>query len=181
VDVMAVSTTMHDVVLVSRGPISSLCAQYYLESCPLLGLVMIDPIPLDHTTEENDVDESTYDIDDFNSIPTVMKNWIDFWDHQIQYGNSRVATRPLLLESNGAVPILVMTTSSSSSSSSSSPSSSSSSLWWNEASHQVAQRHSDIDLDVIVPVIELTSLSSQPEDQATEVLEVLDNWIDEIL
>ena len=38
---------IHDAVLISRGPISSWCAQFYLESRPLKGLVMVDPIPFD--------------------------------------------------------------------------------------------------------------------------------------
>ena len=37
---------IHDAVLVARGPFSSICAQYYLESLPLQGLVLVDPILL---------------------------------------------------------------------------------------------------------------------------------------
>ena len=36
--------SMTNVVLVARGPVASLIAQYYLESLPLAGLVMVDPI-----------------------------------------------------------------------------------------------------------------------------------------
>ena len=36
------------VVLVSRGPMASLVAQYYLESFAFAGLVMVDPIPADN-------------------------------------------------------------------------------------------------------------------------------------
>lgn len=36
-------------VLISRGPMMSSLAQFYLESLPLAGLVMVDPLPLDNT------------------------------------------------------------------------------------------------------------------------------------
>lgn len=36
--------SMPNVVLITRGPIVSMIAQYYLESLPLAGLVMVDPI-----------------------------------------------------------------------------------------------------------------------------------------
>lgn len=37
-----------NVVLVARGPFVSLVAQYYLESLPLKGLILVDPITLNH-------------------------------------------------------------------------------------------------------------------------------------
>lgn len=39
--------TINDAVLVARGPLSSWCAQFYLESFSLQGLVMIDPVLFD--------------------------------------------------------------------------------------------------------------------------------------
>lgn len=36
--------SLPNIVLITRGPIVSLVAQYYLESLPLAGLVMVDPI-----------------------------------------------------------------------------------------------------------------------------------------
>ena len=48
------STSAH-VVLVARGPIQCLVAQYFLESLPLAGLVMVDPLilPEDGRTEKS--------------------------------------------------------------------------------------------------------------------------------
>lgn len=39
-----------NVVLVAKGPLVSWLAQYYLESLPLSGLVMVDPIEITHNT-----------------------------------------------------------------------------------------------------------------------------------
>lgn len=44
-------------VLVAWGPIPSLVAQYYLESSPLAGLVLVDPMLLPHTGVSNIGDE----------------------------------------------------------------------------------------------------------------------------
>jgi hypothetical protein len=41
-------SSLPNVVLVARGPIVSLIAQYYLESLPLAGLILVDPILIDH-------------------------------------------------------------------------------------------------------------------------------------
>ena len=39
---------VHDAILVTRGPIASWVALFYLESFSLKGLVMIDPVPFDY-------------------------------------------------------------------------------------------------------------------------------------
>jgi hypothetical protein len=61
---------MHDTVLVARGPFASICAQYYLESLPLQGLIMVDPILLKDDGDDkclknilahNSIDESDWD------------------------------------------------------------------------------------------------------------------------
>lgn len=53
-----VSTLAHvsDTILVARGPISALCAQYYLESCSVKGLIMIDPVLIDEQHLSSDID-----------------------------------------------------------------------------------------------------------------------------
>jgi hypothetical protein len=47
------AVVQHDAVLVARGPWMSWMAQFYLESLPLKGLVMVDPIPLDSRNDAN--------------------------------------------------------------------------------------------------------------------------------
>ena len=44
-------------VLVARGPIQSLVAQYYLESLPLVGLVLVDPLILQNDGRGTGTDE----------------------------------------------------------------------------------------------------------------------------
>jgi hypothetical protein len=70
-----------DAILVARGPVSSLIAQYYLESFSLKGLVMIDPILLDDSDDENSdlslLVSSIYrdsDDDDSDSIERFRSN-----------------------------------------------------------------------------------------------------------
>lgn len=48
-------SSFHDAILVTRGPIASWVAMFYLESLPLNGLVAIDPIQFDDLMHAKDV------------------------------------------------------------------------------------------------------------------------------
>jgi hypothetical protein len=169
---------LHDVVLVSRGPITSLCAQYYLESYPLLGLVMVDPICLPRNGPPSNLTSARSEVEEAARI-----FWNDFWFKQQK--QQRLETRLLLLEPNGAVPILVISTKVPSSGREHDASSGSSSKGWRfEASKQVAEWHSNVDLDVDVPFIDLSCEvreGSSQDIEAEAVLLILNEWIDAIL
>jgi len=81
-----------NIVLIARGPLVSLVAQYYLESLPLAGLVMVDPILIHH-------------VDALQKIGSSFEQ--DSVQHEFVGGIlSGMETRPLKLEP-GAVPVLV--------------------------------------------------------------------------
>jgi hypothetical protein len=94
-------------ILVTRGPVLSWLAQFYLESLPLAGLIMVDPLPLNdekacalyekyhknHRTSAGD--ESASHPEPFYAIYT---DYVNYWDHWT-----------LKLES-GSVPMMVLST-----------------------------------------------------------------------
>ena len=47
-DFRAVGSLIQNPILITRGPVLSWMAQFYLESLPLSGLIMIDPIPFEN-------------------------------------------------------------------------------------------------------------------------------------
>lgn len=104
-----------DAILVARGPISSLVAQYYLESFFLKGLVMIDPILLD----DNNNEEKT--------LSLLVSSLYRDDDDSIE----RFRSERLLVESN-AVPMMVVTTAVGNPA-------------WTRASRFVAHRHGNAD------------------------------------
>lgn len=170
--------SIHDAVLVARGPVASLCAQYYLESFPLLGLVMVDPLPSLSDWNEGAVD----DVDDENKNHgsdqsrkhnvSIQKEWRSFLDQQ-HHSGSKIARRPLRLEPN-AVPMMVLL-------------SEHSPLEWKKASQIVAACHSNENgIYGVVPVRDLTGPGNALQNggashEAKHVLELLDLWVDEIL
>jgi hypothetical protein len=111
--------TMPSVVLLARGPLASWMAQYYLESLPLAGLIMVDPISLESSSpvllrelkSRYSVDEATQELGLLDRI------------------QSGAETRPLKLDA-GVVPMLVLTSSSNE---------------LQESARMTAERHSDID------------------------------------
>lgn len=90
--------TMPSVVLLARGPLVSWVAQYYLESLPLTGLIMVDPMMMDSSPESIEEVKGLY----------RTKNDLHLFD-QIRSG---AESRPLKLEA-GVVPMLVWKTSTS--------------------------------------------------------------------
>eukprot|EP00956_Cyclotella_meneghiniana_P003918 scaffold4717_cov66-Cyclotella_meneghiniana.AAC.9 len=114
-------------ILIARGPIQSLVAQYYLESLPLAGLVLVDPLILPGNGRDSDNDssfrrwnESTANLikmlDDTEEAGANAKNQHVFDNLKsksaIKERNfiqdlSKKAHRPLYLEQS-SVPILVM-------------------------------------------------------------------------
>lgn len=77
-------------VLIARGPLVSLVAQYYLESLPLAGIVMVDPILSSH-------------VEALQQLEPCSKQQHKF----VQELLSGSELRPLKLEP-GAVPVLVI-------------------------------------------------------------------------
>uniref|UniRef100_A0A7S3V5W9 Uncharacterized protein n=1 Tax=Chaetoceros debilis TaxID=122233 RepID=A0A7S3V5W9_9STRA len=159
-------SSIHDAILVTRGPLSSLMAQYYLESLSLQGLVMIDPILIDD--DENITASEGNDNDSVANFvtSTLMQSQEDMSMHMFQ--SSR-----LLVEAN-SVPMMVMT--------------SKNDARWNEASKFVANRHSDEDgIYGIVPIVDLADNDCYDDGvdrELKEVIVVLDHihdWIDEFL
>jgi hypothetical protein len=86
--------TMPSVVLLSRGPVVSWVAQYYLESLSLAGLIMVDPV-----------------FDPSSELLTRLKNL--YYDASVQEHHllnriqSGDESRPLKLEA-GVIPMLVL-------------------------------------------------------------------------
>jgi hypothetical protein len=104
------------IVLVSRGPLVSLVAQYYLESLPLSGLIMVDPI----------TDGCLETVEEL--IPLFAANGEKEEVSFLERISSGAEERPLKLE-RGVVPMLVVMTTES----------------LQEASQKTLERHNDPD------------------------------------
>lgn len=112
-----------EVVLVARGPLPCLVAQYYLESLPLSGLIMVDPLLIPKSAR-NDVDSDPdanlqttaqslmqtlsganyFDKSSITSVSNTEMQLIDNLQH-----DTNTFDRPLKLEA-GCVPVRVMYT-----------------------------------------------------------------------
>ena len=156
---------MADALLVARGPLSALCAQYYLESFPLKGLIMIDPVLLEG---DNSSDETAL----FSFVANqVYPNDADSLD--------RFRSERLLVEPN-AVPMMVVRTISEEIGLVD---------WraaWRLSSQHVADRHGDNEGPYgIVPVVDMVESSTtdyKDDDMfATLLLEDINRWVDEDL
>jgi hypothetical protein len=145
--------TIHDAVLVARGPLSSWCSQLYLESFPLQGLVMVDPMLI------NQVDAATMHTMFQEMLPSGYTSQVELghWNGLINGAQAR----ELKLEPN-AVPMLVVNVEDGEA--------------WKRAAHAVARRHSDNEGpygDVLVKEL-------SPKEIA-DVIPEIDSWIDSIL
>ena len=159
-------STISDIVLISRGPISSLCAQYYLESCSLLGLIMVDPI----LVFDDDNNES-----DSSAIQSIVSKFVDTEEDRKRFHNSR-----LLLEPN-AVPMMVVL------SSQQQDDDNVGSDQWRQSSRKVAQRHSDRNgLYGEVPIIDMKErLAAVDRDNTSTtpnmLIDIVNDWTDDTL
>jgi hypothetical protein len=127
--------TINDAVLIARGPVASLCAQYYLESCSLQGLIMIDPILVNDTPRDNDGDD--------DDTIALLRSRI-FRGNDYDQDQDRFRSTTLLIESN-SVPMMVVLTVPNNN-------------VWNRASRFVATRHSNPDGPYgMVEIIDLTT------------------------
>ena len=139
--------TINDAVLIARGPVASLCAQYYLESCSLQGLIMIDPILInDNPRDNNDGDDG--DDDDDDTIALLRSRILH--DNEHDPDQDRFRSKKLLIESN-SVPMMVVLTVPNN-------------KVWNRASRFVATRHSNPDGPYgMVEIIDLTTTTTANE------------------
>ena len=85
-------------VFISRGPILSWLAQFYLESLPLAGLVMVDPLLLDDT-ESVKVLERHYSEHTVKPLASLV-----FHDYIEHYAHWTMKLEP------GSVPMMIVTT-----------------------------------------------------------------------
>jgi hypothetical protein len=146
--------TIHDAVLVARGPLSSWCSQFYLESFPLQGLVMVDPVQ----TDQFQGAEMKLLFPEVVSSRNSTQEELEYWHDLIKEAQSR----ELKLEPN-AVPMLVIN--------------SLDHETFRLAAHAVAKRHSDDEGTFgDVPVKELFQ-----GEIADDVIREIDSWIDSIL
>lgn len=160
-------SSIHDAILVTRGALSSLIAQYYIESFSLQGLVMIDPILID---DEN-VPTTSSEVNNNDSVAQFVAKILD--QSQEDMSRHMFQSSRLLVEAN-SVPMMVMTTRND--------------VSWNDASKFVADRHSDEDgIYGIVPVVDLAGKDDSYDavgagrGEASVVLDHIHNWIDEFL
>lgn len=157
---------MADALLVARGPVSSLCSQYYLESFPLKALIMIDPILFGENSNGDEVALYSF------LSNQVYPNDTDSLD--------RFRSDRLLVEPN-AVPMMVVRTV---------PEEPSMMEWsaaWRSCSQNVADRHGDHEGPYgTIPVIDLVERSSMIDDSDDDqftilLLEHINQWIEEDL
>lgn len=76
------STSSHETVLIARGPWISWMAQFYLESLPLAGLLLMDPIPLDDVNGINQF-KLLYEKKQLEGSLefSLFREFTEHWDH----------------------------------------------------------------------------------------------------
>jgi hypothetical protein len=88
-------------ILVARGPWMSWMAQFYLESLPIAGLILVDPLPLGDRNSLNQIDMLYQKSGMQNSLEyTMYKNYVQHFD-------KNWGATALQLEA-GSVPLLVL-------------------------------------------------------------------------
>ena len=151
----------HDAVLISRGPISSWCAQFYLESRPLKGLVMIDPILFDLQQEDQTTSDAISVLQ--RNVKTTTKTPMDLGNWMKVIAGAQ--QRKLKLEPN-SVPMFIFT----------------SRADLRTCSYHVAKRHSDMDGPFGEVLMKEISQDSQDENKHTHfILNELDRWIESMI
>jgi len=142
------------VVFVARGPWVSWVALLYLESSPLAGLVMVDPLPLDN---QDGIKQFQLHYEQHEGL--INSQEYQLFQDFVQGGRPK---RTLLLEP-GAVPMMVLNTLQTDA--------------FRHAADDVARRHSDKDSPSgVVPV---HCLSAQNNEYANLSLDLIVNWMDE--
>lgn len=141
-------------VLVARGPWISWVAQFYLESLPLAGLIMVDPLPLDDTKG----------IDQFQSYfrergLDQTREYRMFQEFQEHWGHWM-----LQLEA-GSVPMGVFYTVNR--------------PGFQRCAESTAYRHSLSDGPFGAVCAEQIPLMNSPEEHAQEAMEYFHEWLDE--
>ena len=81
----------HNTVLVARGPWMAWLAQFYLESLPLAGLVLVDPLPLDDRNSFNQLDmlyrkRNLTETTNYKLYQEYAQHW-DHWTLQLEAGS----------------------------------------------------------------------------------------------
>jgi hypothetical protein len=143
-------------VLIARGPWMSWISLFYLESLPLAGLILVDPLPLDHQNYVNQFEllyQNYKTSKEYNLYQDYMQHW-DHWSLNIE---------------PGAVPMIIV---------SSKPRG-----VWKKAAQTTADRHTG-NVYGAVPVIELPYTArnkrkgvESEEEYAEQVVDVLADWV----
>mmetsp|Transcript_24328 Transcript_24328/g.27144 ORF Transcript_24328/g.27144 Transcript_24328/m.27144 type:complete len:363 (+) Transcript_24328:102-1190(+) len=146
--------TINDTVLIARGPVASLCAQYYLESLSLKGLIMIDPILINDEKDDycNDDDDDTVTLLRSKVLFTIVGTTNITERFQNDDDQDRFRSSRLLIEPN-AVPMMVVLTVPNDE-------------VWNRSSRFVATRHSNPDGPYgMVEIVDLTTEKKKNENE----------------
>ena len=141
-------------VLVARGPWISWQAQFYLESLPLAGLVMIDPISFD---DRNGLNQYQLFIEKRNLLSTtehhLFTDFVDNWGHWT-----------LRLEA-GSVPMLVVNTIQRPA--------------FKRFAEITAHRHADS--EGVYGKVPVASLSQEGDSHVNDLLSVVCSWVDDVV
>lgn len=169
------SNNLQQPVLVARGPWMSWMAQFYLESLPLSGLVMVDPLLFNDDDDDNSacrLYERLYKrhvhSGDDRPMPehivsreyALFQDYVNHWDHW-----------SLKLEP-GVIPMMVLVSSATGLAPSEGSSSSSEAVLWQRHAEATAARHSSPESGP-VPVVEIDA------SNRGECVRTVCSWIEE--
>jgi hypothetical protein len=146
-------STIPDAVLVARGPWMSWLSQFFLESLPVKGLVMVDPMPLDDKRGIELFQAQYREAKLTESIEyRLFQDFLMHWDHWT-----------LKLEP-GSVPMLVLVSRTGSE--------------VRSLAEETARRHSVVDCgdDSEVPVVDL--VAEELDGRAVEAVVAVSDWIE---
>lgn len=145
-------TGMSDAIFIARGPWISWMAQFFLESLPLAGLVMVDPMPLDESRgiqqfqlayqNSLDLQRST----EYELFQEFVNHW-DHWSLKLEPGSV-----PMMVIQTIQQPAVV------------------------ELAEQTAKRHGS---EIFGPVPVVPILEQDPEKQVQQAVAVVAEWINE--
>lgn len=153
---------IHDAVLVTRGPIASRVALFYLESFPLKGLVMVDPFSFDRPHKNDDEDNRFFSQQVLQNFGLTSKDMLEMEEIALcQRLIQEASEKHLKLEPN-SVPMLVVQ--------------STDNPMIAANCQQVAERHGDPD-GPFGEVMLKQILGGDPELTMSEI----DDWVESIL
>lgn len=144
------------VVLMARGPWISWITQFYLESMPLAGLIMVDPLPLD---DQHGANQFKLLYEELNL--TQSREYRFFQEMSEHWGHWTLKLEP------GSIPMMIVTTTGREE--------------FRQGAQATATRHSARNGNLKTDNVPVVELKRNDLDDTIEIIKLTDEWIDNVV